>query len=136
MSPLAVREPIDGASFPLQPGTYVVWEDHDDGRPLYVGVAATQTIAQRWLRQHLYPRAGGSALRRTLGVWLGLVPDKLRRPARYYPSDVEAAITSFLERCLIEFHPTDEAGAARQLEVELIGELNPVLMCRGRGSKE
>jgi hypothetical protein len=114
--------------FPNQVGVYIVWDD--DGKPLYVGVAATQTLARRWQRQHLYPRAGGSALRRTLGVHLGLVDAKLRRPSRYYPAATEAAITRYLEGCLIEFIPTDTAEEARALETELIIRLDPKLNVR------
>jgi GIY-YIG catalytic domain-containing protein len=90
---------VRDAAFPQTSGAYAVWGDGD--RPLYVGMAATQTLAQRWRRQHLRPRAGGSALRRTLGVRLGLVAEKLRRPERYYPAEVEAAITDFLLGCRI-----------------------------------
>jgi len=65
-----VRKLVRIASFPDSPGVYVVYRP-DQERPLYVGVAATQTIAERWRKQHLYPRAGGSALRRSLGLHLG-----------------------------------------------------------------
>jgi hypothetical protein len=58
------------------PGVYVVYAEGD--APLYVGVAVTQSIRKRWESQHLKPRAGGSALRRTLGVHLALVETKLR----------------------------------------------------------
>ena len=121
---------VRDADFPSKPGVYIVWNASVDGVPLYIGVAATQTIAERWRRQHLYPRAGGSALRRTLGVHLGLVSQKLRRPQRYYPRDVEAAITSYLETCRIEFRPTRDAAQARALEDKLIQSLKPALNLR------
>jgi len=68
-----VRELVRIASFPESPGVYVVYRPGLE-RPFYVGVAATQTIAERWLKQHLYPRAGSSALRRSLGLHLGSSP--------------------------------------------------------------
>src|SRR4051794_33878796 len=113
------RVRIRDAAFPSQISAYIVWGEADD-RPLYVGVAATQTLAQRWRSQHLHPRAGGSALRRTLGVQLGLVETKLRRPSRYYPAAVEAAITRYLARCAVEFFPASTADEARALEAEMI----------------
>jgi hypothetical protein len=74
------------------------------GGPERVLANSSATIASRWKEQHLKPRAGGSALRRTLGPYLGLVERKLvRRDGRYYPADVEAAITRFLEACSVEF---------------------------------
>jgi hypothetical protein len=123
------------AIFPNRPGVYVVWEaGHDrplyvgqagssaeifaleratiaELRPrLNVGggervTSGGATIASRWQKQHLKPRAGSSALRRTLGPYLGLVERKLSvsRDGRYYPAPVEAAITRFLETCSVEF---------------------------------
>lgn len=126
------RELVKQAKLPNEPGVYIVWAGSEGGVPLYVGVAATQTIADRWRRQHLYPRAGGSALRRTLGVHLGLVSQKLRRPERYYPREVEVDITSYLEHCWIECRPTSNAAEARVLENEVIESLKPVLNVRGR----
>ena len=123
------RVRIRDAAFPSRIGAYVVWDEADD-QPLYVGVAATQTLAQRWQRQHLYPRAGGSALRRTLGIHLGVVDTKLRRPSRYYPAAAEAAITRYLERCAIEFLPASTAEEARALEAEMIEHLSPKLNLR------
>jgi hypothetical protein len=123
----SVRQVIDTASFPESPGVYVVYRVGDDC-PLYVGVAATQTIAERWRKQHLYPRAGGSALRRSLGVHLGLVTGKLRRSdGRYYPADVEQQITAFLKACEIELFSTANADEADDLEVELRERLRPEL---------
>ena len=127
--PLGPRIVVRDVRFPEQIGVYAVWADGDE-RPLYVGVAATQTIAKRWLRQHLYPRAGGSALRRTLGLSLGLVAEKLRRPARYYPPKVEDAITRYLQGCTVEFWPAVSAQAARTLEKSLIRQLLPRLNVR------
>lgn len=114
------------AAFPQSPGVYVLGDGEQ--RPLYIGVAAKQTIEARWRRQHLRPRSGGSALRRTLGVELGLVPEKLRTArGRYYPEVVEQAITAYLLACTIEFHPTPDAESARALEADLIERLNPRL---------
>lgn len=124
---MRTMERVVDADFPHQPGAYVVYESEADERPLYVGVAATQTIAQRWKRQHLYSRAGGSALRRSVGVSRGLVAEKLRRPARYYPPEVEQAVTEFLKACFVETYPTATAEDAKALEARLIRELNPSL---------
>jgi hypothetical protein len=110
----------------------VLYETAEATRPLYVGVAARQTLRQRWMRQHLRPRAGGSALRRSLGVHLGFVPTKLRRPERYYPDDVEEAITSFLLNCWIELQPAVDAEAAERQESALIRQLAPALNVRRR----
>jgi excinuclease UvrABC nuclease subunit len=124
---MKIRQRVEEADFPSQPGVYVVYEGTEDEQPLYVGVAATQTIAQRWRGQHLRPRSGGSALRRSLGVYLGLVTAKLRRPARYYSPEVEEAVTAFLVECRVDFFPTASADEARALESRLIRELNPRL---------
>jgi hypothetical protein len=99
-----------------------------------VGVAATQSIRKRWQTQHLRPRAGGSALRRTLGVHLGLVDAKLRRDeGRYYAPGVEESISRFLGDCEVEFYVVEDANAARSLEARLIAELRPTLnVLRGR----
>lgn len=130
-----MRPLIGSAEFPNTPGVYIVYAD--DARPLYVGVAATQSIRRRWVGQHLQPRSGGSALRRTLGVHLGLVETKLRTSeGRYYPADVEAAITRFLDTCKIQLHPTTDATAAKALEAQLIGTLEPMLNVRGVRSVE
>jgi hypothetical protein len=121
---------IGEAEFPRSPGAYVVYSSREATPPLYVGVAATQTIRQRWQGQHLRNRSGGSALRRTLGVFLGLVGSKLKAPNRYYPAEVEEAITRFLERCYVELYGTGSAAQARSLEGQLIGELDPLLNIR------
>lgn len=121
------RQRVGSAMFDNAPGVYVLYQTSDASVPLYVGVAATQSLRQRWTGQHLRPRAGGSALRRTLGTHLGLVGVKLRRPARHYPPDVEAAITDFLNQSWVELHPTSTAVAAKALEARLIAELHPVL---------
>lgn len=124
-----MRQRVSDAEFSDAPGVYVVYAD--DPRPLYVGVAATQSIKKRWRNQHLKPRSGGSALRRTLGVHLGLVAAKLRTAeSRYYPPEVEEAITRFLESCQVEFHPAPDAAAARAREAELIAALQPTLNVR------
>ena len=73
-----MRQRIAEAQFPDSPGVYVVWEG-EQAPPLYVGVAATQTIAERWRKRTLQDRAGDSALRRTLGDHLGLVERTPRR---------------------------------------------------------
>ena len=122
-----MRQLVGRAVLPTSPGVYVVYRAGAE-RPLYVGVAATQTVAERWRKQHLYPRAGGSALRRSLGLHLGLVATKLRRgDGRYYPPGVEEAITRFLESCEIEFFPTATADEADDLEHELRQQLRPEL---------
>lgn len=128
-----MRQAVREAAFPDSPGVYGVYQPGHE-RPLYVGVAATQTIAGRWRKQHLYPRAGGSALRRSLGLHLELVAAKLRTSeGRYYPAAVEAEITRFLEGCEIEFFPTATADEADDLEVELRDRLKPELnISRGR----
>jgi hypothetical protein len=125
-----IRQRIGEADFPSFPGVYAVYESLEATQPLYVGVAATQTLRQRWHGQHLRNRAGGSALRRTLGVFLGLVDCKLKLPNRYYPPQVEEAITRFLKSCYVELFPTEDASQARSLEVRLIDELAPVLNVR------
>ena len=89
--------------------------------------ALSQTIARRW-RQHLSARAGGSALRRSLGVYLNLVDRKLTHAdGRYYPPDVEQRITAYLNDCDIELHATSTADEADDLELRLIAEMNPIL---------
>ncbi len=131
---VSIRERVANAAFPAQPGAYVVWDPEGGARPLYVGVAATQTIEKRWRRQHLIDRAGGSALRRSLGVHLGLVDRKLsvKRDGRSYPRAVEKEITLFLRSCEIEFRPTASPEEARELERVLIEERRPRLNARRR----
>jgi hypothetical protein len=99
-----------------------------------VGRAATQTIEQRWRRQHLLNRAGGSALRRSLGVHLGLVEKKLsiKRDGRFYPPEIEAAISEFLRTCEVEFVLADSPQEAIDLEDETIRALRPLLNTRRR----
>lgn len=123
------RQLVRNAHFPRTPGVYVIYEpDPPDERPLYIGVAAMQTLCERWCTQHLKNRAGGSALRRTLGVELGLVETKLtHKVGRYYPPDVEQAITDFLETCEVELHQTATAEEADDLEVQLCDRLQPRL---------
>lgn len=129
-----VRTRVSSARFPDEPGAYVVY---DGEQVLYVGVAATQTLKQRWQQQHLKPRAGGSALRRTLGVHLGLVKSKVRRAeGRYYPPDIEQAITRFLRGCDVDLTPTVDAATARALERQLIGTLTPVLNVHHQATAE
>lgn len=118
---------IREAEFPDSPGVYVVYENAEDARPLYVGVAAKQTLRKRWMSNHLRPRAGGSSLRRSLGVHLGLVNAKLRSPDRYYPKGVEEQIGSFLHGCWIELTPTSDGTQAKALEAARIRALDPVL---------
>jgi hypothetical protein len=128
------RQRVATATFPPACGVYIVWESGRADRPLYVGVAATQTIDQRWRRQHLRSRAGGSALRRSLGVHLALVAKKLnlRTDGRFYPPDVEAEITGFLDSCDVEFRVAQTPHEARAIENELIRQLRPLLNVRGR----
>ena len=122
-----VRQLVGSAVFPTSPGVYVVYRRGEE-RPLYVGVAATQTIQKRWRKQHLRARAGGSALRRSLGLHLGLVATKLKiSEGRYYAPDVENEITRFLEGCEVSFFPTTTADEADDLEVELRAQLRPEL---------
>jgi GIY-YIG catalytic domain-containing protein len=129
-----VRESVRSAAFPTSPGVYVLYRAGEQ-RALYVGVAATQTIADRWRKQHLYPRAGGSALRRSLGLHLGLVATKLKiSEGRYYPAEVESDITRFLESCDVELFPTATGDEADDLEVELRERLRPALNI-GRGRR-
>ena len=124
-----VRQLIEAADFPATPGAYVVYGSESDEVPLYVGVAAAQTIQQRW-RQHLALRSGGSALRRSLAVWLGLVTEKLKRPARYYSESVEEDVTRSLQTCWIQLFPAETGGEAIDLEHRLIRELKPLLNIR------
>jgi hypothetical protein len=113
---------------------YIVWSADDPVRPLYVGVAATPTIEQPWRGQHLINRAGSSALRRSLGVYLRLVERKLsvKREGRYYPTEVEKAITRFLRSCEVECRVASGPDEAREFERELIDELRPRLNVRQR----
>ena len=96
-------------------------------KPLYVRMAGAQTLRKRWREDHLRDRAGGSALRRSLGIHLRLVEEKLRLPDRYYRPDVETAITNFLHGCFNELHPTATAEEARRLEADLIRRVGPIL---------
>lgn len=121
------RESIATVIFPSVEGCYVVYGGASDERPLYVGVAARRGLDQRWNRDHLGGRSGSSALRRSLGVHLGLVEEKLRRPARYYPPEVEEQITVALKRGSIELYPCESEEEALLLEAELIARLDPVL---------
>jgi hypothetical protein len=123
------RERVSEARFPAACGVYVVCDPSSPEPPLYVGVAATQTIDERWRRQHLRSRAGGSALRRTLGVHLGLVERKLniRTDGRFYPPEVESAISAFLLDCEVAFVVADSPEDARTIESQLIQTLRPSL---------
>jgi hypothetical protein len=89
-------------------------------------------IEQRWKRQHLRLRADGSALRRSLGVELGLVEKKLniRTDGRFYPPAVEREISAYLSGCWIAFITASSPEEARCLEVGLIGALHPSLNVR------
>jgi Restriction Endonuclease associating with ARP/GIY-YIG catalytic domain len=125
------RVRVSDAVFPSTPGVYVVWQE-GHARPLYVGVAASQTIAQRWRRQHLCNRSSGSALRRSLGPHAGFVEKKLSiaKDGRYYPADVEAKITALLRSLDVEFYETERGEDAVALELQLIEELRPLLNSR------
>jgi hypothetical protein len=127
----ATRSRIGDADFPSRHGCYVVWEEGSE-RPLYVGEAVTQTIRRRWQGQHLRPRSGGSAPRRSLGVYLGLVERKLSvgRDGRYYPRPVEEQITRFLEDCEIEFAYPESGETISELQARLIRDLDPRLNVR------
>lgn len=123
----ATRLPIGTATFPNSCGVYVVYSDDHCVQPLYIGKAATQTIRRRWERQHLVPRSGGSALRRSLAVHLGLVAQKLKRPSRYYPDEIESAISDHLKRCYIRFEIRSTGADATRLEQREIRRLRPIL---------
>ena len=128
-----MRRRVSKATFPDQPGVYVVYERKNVTRPLYVGVAEKQSLRKRWRQNHLRPRAGSSSLRRSLGVHLGLVEKKLRLPSRYYPPEVEEAITHFLRAAFVEFFPTSSGKEAFDLERKMIARLRPKLnVSRGR----
>jgi hypothetical protein len=125
-----VRTMIEATVFPPVVGCYVVYEDESAERPAYVGVASERGLDQRWNRDHLPARSGSSALRRSLGVHLGLTQEKLRRPARYYAPDVEAKITQALRRGYVEVYPCRSRAAALMLESQLIARLGPILNVR------
>lgn len=122
---------VADAVFPSNPGVYVVW-DGTARRPLYVGVAAKQSIEERWRDQHLRDRSGGSALRRSLGPHGGFAKKKLSvsRDGRYYESDVEQKITALLLDLEVEFYECESGEEAVALETELIAELRPILISR------
>jgi hypothetical protein len=105
----------------------VVYLEPEEDRPQYVGVASKRGLDQRWNRDHLSNRSGSSALRRSLRVHLGLVEDKLRRPKRYYPPELEESITKALRRGYVELYPCASEAEALLLEAQLIAELDPVL---------
>jgi GIY-YIG catalytic domain len=121
------RTEIQMDHVPGDVGCFAVYEDAKAERPLYVGVAAKRGLVERWEHDHLRNRSGSSALRRSLGVHLRLVEDKLRCPARYYPPEVEAAITTALRRGYIELYPCRSEAEALLLEGRLISELDPLL---------
>jgi excinuclease UvrABC nuclease subunit len=113
-------------TFPGDVGCYVVYPEADSDRPLYVGVAARRGLDERW-KDHLGRRSGSSALRRSLAVHLGLVDEKLRLPDRYYPPEVEEALTKALKRGFLELYPCESESEALVLEAELIAKLDPML---------
>lgn len=122
---------VADAVFPSTPGVYVVW-GRAERRPLYVGVAATQSIERRWLDQHLRDRSGGSALRRSLGPHGGFVKKKLSvaKDGRYYEGDIEQKITALLRDLEVEFYECENGEEALALETELIAEFRPLLNSR------
>jgi excinuclease UvrABC nuclease subunit len=124
-----MRYRIATADLPDEHGVYVVYKSVEAPRPLYVGKAQSQTIRQRWMRNHLKDRAGGSALRRSLGPYLGLVDRKLvvSQDGRHYQEHVEDAITRALRTYYIEFHTTSAGEESGTLERRLIQELDPIL---------
>jgi hypothetical protein len=65
-----------------------------------------------------------------LAVWLGLVTEKLKRPARYYSESVEEDVTRSLQTCWIQLFPAETGGEAIDLEHRLIRELKPLLNIR------
>lgn len=117
------------AEFPDEYGVYVVYESATARRPLYVGKAQTQTIRQRWIRNHLKNRAGGSAFSRSLGPHLALVDCKLSitRDGRYYPREVEREITETLHSYFVEWHTTATGEETSTQERKLIRDLDPIL---------
>lgn len=59
---------------------------------------------------------------------LSSVSRKLARAdGRYYPPDVEQQITTYLNECQLELHPTANADEADDLELEIIAKLQPLL---------
>ena len=122
---------IADAVFPSTPGVYVVW-GRAERRPLYVGVAAKQSIERCWRDQHLRDRSGESALRRSLGPHGGFVKKKLSvsKDGRYYEGDVEQKITALLINLEVEFYECESGEEAVALEADLIAELRPVLNSR------
>jgi excinuclease UvrABC nuclease subunit len=103
----------------------VVWGPEESDRPLYVGKA--NNLRRRWARQHLRNRSNTSALRRSLGVHLGLVATKLKKPERAYPEQVEERVTAFLGDCALDLRPTATPEDALRLEHDLIASLDPRL---------
>lgn len=118
---------VADAVMPERPGVYIVWADAQDRSPLYVGVAARQTLRQRWAGNHLSSRSGSSALRRSLALYLDLVESKLKQPERRHPQAVERSISEYLRRCLVRLYPTETGEEALVLERLLITELDPQL---------
>lgn len=67
---------------------------------------------------------------------LGLVEKKLRLPSRYYPPEVEEAITGFLRAAFVEFFPMSSGKEAVDLERKMIEQLSPRLnVSRGRRTR-
>lgn len=124
-----MRHLVETADFPDDFGVYVLYESATARQPVYVGKAHKQTVKERWSRNHLKDRAGGSALRRSLAPHLGLVDQKLSvaRDGRYYPAPVEQAITNALRSYFIEWYTTATGEEAGALEKDLIKKLDPVL---------
>ena len=122
------RQQIGEAELPDEPGVYLLYASVDDEQPLYVGKA--DSLRRRWQRQHLGKRSGTSALRRSLALHLGLIEEKLRRPARHYPPDVEEALSAYLRDCFLELHTTASGDEAAALEHRLVAERKPLLNLR------
>lgn len=70
---------------------------------------------------------GSSALRRSYAVYLELVAEKLRLPARYHEPDVEQAITDELNGCYVELYPMEWDGDIAGAEMRLIRTVDPLL---------
>lgn len=124
------KSPVTETDWPDTPGVYIVYESEQASTPLYVGIG--KSLRRRWLQDHLRDRSGSSAFRRTLGVQLGLVSEKLRRPDRYYPANVEAGVTEYLRTCWVQFIETPTREDASSLERELIARLKPRLNIQHR----
>lgn len=128
----------------FRPGIYAWWGSEivpwptdfpnvDETLPLYIGIADSETLAQRFSAHHLQ-RTRGSALRRSLAGLLAnqlglasfLVAGSPRRPDKFGLTPVgEATLTDWMERhLLVTWVELDSPG---EDEKRLIRELTPPL---------